>query len=65
MCSEELSVEKGTRDQKPFVVYDLVSSSYCEAFTVLSSQRVQAAIIGVRKERWSEIKFVDDIFIFL
>lgn len=42
-----------------------MSSSYCEAFVVLSSQRVQAAIIGVREERWSEIKVGGEIFIFL
>lgn len=31
-------------------------SSYCETFVVLSSQRVQAAIIGVRQKGWSRVK---------
>lgn len=51
--------------KKVLLFCDLTSSSYCEAFAVLSSQRVQAAIIGVREERWSEMKVVRDIFIFL
>lgn len=55
--------EPGTK--KVLLFCDLMSSSYCEAFAVLPSQRVQAAIIGVREERWSERKVVDDIFIFL
>lgn len=39
------SKEKGTKQE--IVFDDIMISSYCEAFTVLSSQRVQAAVVGV------------------
>lgn len=38
------------------MVCDKMISSYCEAFVVFSSQRVQAAIIRVRQKGWSGVK---------
>lgn len=42
---------------------DTTSSSYCESFVVLSSQRVKAAIIGVGQKGWPVAKTSDDALI--
>lgn len=61
--------KKEVRNQKKHkrksVFGDWMRSSYCEAFAVLSSQRVQAAVIGVGEKRWSEIRVWTDMILFL
>lgn len=48
------SIEQGSEEcflqKREIIICDKVISSYCEAFVVLSSQRIQAAIIGVRQK---------------